>query len=51
MSETKEKNDEESEEVDRDWFLEAFLVGYRMEKDRRQRMEAENEEREKKAIA
>ena len=51
VSETKEKNDEESEEVDRDWFLEAFLVGYRMEKDRRQRMEAEMEEREKKAIA
>ena len=51
ISETKEKNDEESEEVDRDWFLEAFLVGYRMEKERRQRMEAEVEEREKKAIA
>ena len=51
VSETKEKNDDESEEVDRDWFLEAFLVGYRMEKDRRQRMEAEMEEREKKAIA
>ena len=51
VSETKEKNDKESEEVDRDWFLEAFLVGYRMEKDRRQRMEAEKEEREKKALA
>ena len=43
VSESKEKNDDESEEADRDWFLEAFLVGYRMEKDRRKRMGAEKE--------
>ena len=51
VSELEEKNDDESEEVDRDWFLEAFLVGYRMEKDRRKRMGAEKEEREKKVLA
>ena len=51
VSESKEKNDDESEEADRDWFLEAFLVGYRMEKDRRKRMGAKKEEREKKAMA
>ena len=51
ISETKTKNEEESEKDEKDWFLEAFLVGYRMEKDRRQRLKAEKEEREKKAVA
>ena len=51
ISELKEKNDDESKEVYRDWFWEAFLLSYKMEKDRRKRMGAEKEEREKKMMA
>ena len=40
-----------NEEDEKDWFLEAFLVGYRMEKDRRKRLGAEKEERKKKEVA
>ena len=51
ISETKVENEDVSEEDEKDWFLEAFLVGYRTEKDRRKRVGAEKEERKKRAIA
>ena len=50
ISETKVENEDVSEEDEKDWFLEAFLVGYRTEKDRRKRVGAEKKEREKKAV-
>ena len=48
--ETKIENEDENKEGEKDWFLEAFVVGYRKEKDRRQRLKAAKEEREKKAM-
>ena len=48
--ETKNENWDGDEKDEKDWFLEAFLVGYRKEKDRRQRLKAEKAEREKKAM-
>ena len=39
ISETKVESEDVSEEDEKDWFLEAFLVGYRIEKDRRKREE------------
>ena len=51
ISETKVENEDVSEEDEKDWFLEAFLVGYRTEKDRRKRVGAEKEERKKRAVA
>ena len=51
ISETKVENEDVSEEDEKDWFLEAFLVGYRTEKDRRKRVGAEKEERKKREVA
>ena len=51
ISETKVESEDVSEEDEKDWFLEAFLVGYRTEKDRRKRVGAEKEERKKRAVA
>ena len=51
FSETKVENEDVSEDDEKDWFLEAFLVGYRTEKDRRKRVGAEKEERKKRAVA
>ena len=50
ISEKKTGNDYGNKEGEKDWFLEAFLVGYRKEKDRRQRLKSAKEEREKKAM-
>ena len=50
VSETKIKNENGNKKGEKDWFLEAFLVGYRGAKDRRQRLKARKEEREKKAV-
>ena len=50
ISETKVENEDVSEEDEKDWFLEAFLVGYRTEKDRRKRLGAEKEERKKREV-
>ena len=44
------ENEDEDKEDEKDWFLEAFLVGYRKEKDRRRRLRAASEEKEKKAM-
>ena len=49
-SEMNTKNGDGSKKDEKDWFLEAFLVSYRKEKDRRQRLKSEKEEREKKAM-
>ena len=46
----KTENEDGNKEGEKDWFLEAFLVGYRKEKDRRQRLRAASEEKEKKAM-
>ena len=51
FSETKVENEDVSEDDEKDWFLEAFLVGYKTEKDRRKRVGAEKEERKKRAVA
>ena len=50
VSETKTTENDGNKEEEKDWFLEAFLVGYRKEKDRRQRLNSVKEEREKKAM-
>ena len=50
FSEMKDENEDGNKEGEKDWFLEAFLVGYRKEKDRRQRLKSAKEEREKKAM-
>ena len=41
----------DANEDEKDWFLEAFLIGYKTEKDRRKRLGAEKEERKKKEVA
>ena len=40
-----------NEDDEKDWFLEAFLIGYKTEKDRRKRLGAEKEERKKREVA
>ena len=50
ISETENKNEHEDKEAEKDLFLQAFLIGYKKEKDRRQRINAAREEREKKEI-
>ena len=50
ISDTKITGNDGNKEGEKDWFLEAFLVGYRKEKDRRQRLNSAKEEREKKAM-
>ena len=45
------ENFDANEDDEKDWFLEAFLIGYKTEKDRRKRLGAEKEERKKKEVA
>ena len=45
------ENFDANEDDEKDWFLEAFLIGYKTEKDRRKRLGAEKEERKKREVA
>ena len=50
-SQSNVENFDANEDDEKDWFLEAFLIGYKTEKDSRKRLGAEKEERKKREVA